>query len=73
MNDRRRAERAAGFRGPSRRPLRDERHHDELQPDERARGRADDHVEAFPMPELRHFFTSHVVVEFVPNTVRQAP
>jgi hypothetical protein len=48
MNDRQRRKGGAGVGDAYRRPVGDERHDDELQADERARRRADDHVEAVP-------------------------
>ena len=54
MDDHRRDERGAGLRHAQRRPLGEQREHDELQPDQRARGRADDDVEALPFRKLCH-------------------
>jgi len=57
MNDCRRAKRGAGFRRGDCRSLRNQRDDDELQPDQRSGGRADDHVKAVPCGELCHSVT----------------
>src|SRR6266705_5398128 len=45
---------APGLRRRNLRPLRNERHHDELQSNEGSRSGADDYVKAFPFRELWH-------------------
>src|SRR4051812_24553065 len=54
VDDGGRRERTRGVVIAMARALGDERHHHELQTDQRSGGSAHDHVETFPVPELRH-------------------
>jgi hypothetical protein len=54
MNDRRRSERGTGLLRTQRRPVGNQRHHDELQSDQGTCRRCDDEVEAVPFGQLWH-------------------